>query len=60
MYTGERCTNCGRVRVELINGRRICEKCNWNQDTNEYDNYFEELIEKELEDRQGEWSSILD
>ena len=37
-YTGEECSNCGRMRVEKWgNGHRICEKCDWNQDTDEYD-----------------------
>lgn len=36
-YIGETCTNCGRVRVEKwSNGDRICEKCNWNLDKEEY------------------------
>jgi uncharacterized OB-fold protein len=37
MYTGDKCKECGRVRVELIDGKRICEKCCFNQDTNEYE-----------------------
>jgi hypothetical protein len=37
-YTGEECTECGRLRVELWgNGDKICEKCNWNQDKKEYE-----------------------
>jgi len=37
-YTGKECPNCGRVRVELWNnGERICEKCNWNIDKQEYE-----------------------
>ena len=37
-YTTKECTKCHRLRVELYeNGERICEKCNWNQDTNEYE-----------------------
>lgn len=53
MYTWDECRNCGRVRVELLDDRKICEKCNWNQDTNEYDNYRREQIEKELEQGYG-------
>lgn len=49
MYTGERCKNCNRVRVELVDGRKICEKCQWNQDTNEYDNYVEDKIREEMD-----------
>lgn len=38
-YTGDTCKNCKRVRVELWdNGNKICEKCFWDQDKNEY--YF--------------------
>ena len=37
-YTGEHCANCNRVRVELWeNGDKICEKCNMNQDTKEFE-----------------------
>lgn len=37
-YTGEDCSKCGRTRVELwSNGERICEKCNWNLDKEEYE-----------------------
>jgi uncharacterized OB-fold protein len=37
-YSGEKCTNCGRVRVEAWeDGSKICEKCNWNQDAKEYE-----------------------
>lgn len=37
-YTGEDCPKCGRLRVELYNnGERICEKCNWNIDKQEYE-----------------------
>lgn len=36
-YINEECPECGRLRVELWNnGDRICEKCNWNLDRNEY------------------------
>lgn len=37
-YNGQDCKNCGRERVlfyEPVN-RRICEKCNWDQDADEY------------------------
>ena len=51
-YTGECCPNCGRVRVEEWScGKRICEKCNWciedenyvfdDWDDEEEDWYFE-------------------
>ena len=37
-YLSEPCKNCGRVRVELwFSGKKICEKCHFNQDTNEYE-----------------------
>lgn len=36
-YTGEACTNCGRVRVEHYSkGFDICEKCNWCVQENDY------------------------
>lgn len=36
-YDGTTCENCGRPRVLLYaNGRRICEKCNWDQDAHDY------------------------
>lgn len=37
-YTSEPCEHCGRVRVlEYGDGKKICEKCFWNQDTHTYD-----------------------
>lgn len=37
-YNGDDCANCGRQRVLLYEpvARRICEKCNWDQDANDY------------------------
>lgn len=36
-YLDEECKKCGRMRVELwSNCEKICEKCNWDQDKNEY------------------------
>ena len=36
-YTGEKCPNCGRVRVEKWScGYRICEKCNWCIEREDY------------------------
>ncbi len=36
-YDGTDCKNCGRLRVLAYeNGRRICEKCNWDQDGSDY------------------------
>lgn len=44
-YTDQECVNCGRVRVDLWeNGDKICEKCNFNQDTKEYENDYREYI----------------
>jgi ribosomal protein L37AE/L43A len=38
-YTETECTKCTRQRVELYeNGDKICEKCNWNETTQEYEN----------------------
>lgn len=36
-YDGTDCENCGRERVlRYDNGRRICEKCNWDQEFHGY------------------------
>ena len=36
-YDGTTCKGCGRLRVLLYaNGRRICEKCNWDQHFDDY------------------------
>jgi ribosomal protein L37AE/L43A len=36
-YDGTDCRSCGRERVLLYeNGRRICEKCNWDQAAGDY------------------------
>lgn len=43
-YTGDACTKCGRVRVERCNnGKRICEKCAWDQDAGEYCGEYREV-----------------
>jgi ribosomal protein L37AE/L43A len=40
-YSGESCKNCSRQRVMLCyNGRKICEKCGWDQEKNEYSDYL--------------------
>lgn len=36
-YDGTDCTKCGRQRVEkYANGRRVCEKCMWDQEAGDY------------------------
>lgn len=41
-YTGEECINCGRVRViKFESGKRICEKCSFDQDEKEYVDTFD-------------------
>lgn len=37
-YDGTQCEECKRYRVLLYEKakRRICEKCNWDQDTHDY------------------------
>ena len=36
-YTGKRCINCGRARVEKYSsGNEICEKCGFEQKTKQY------------------------
>ena len=43
-YTGDACAKCGRIRVEkLANGKRICEKCTWDQDAGEYSREYREV-----------------
>ena len=43
-YTGDACAKCKRVRVErLANGKRICEKCAWDQDAGEYSGEYREV-----------------
>ncbi len=40
-YTGDKCKNCGRNRVmNCVNGRHVCEKCNWDADRNDYAHDF--------------------
>lgn len=37
-YVKDECINCGRCRVEkYTDGSLICEKCHFNQETNQYD-----------------------
>ena len=37
-YIDEECVSCGRYRVEMYtDGRKVCEKCHYNQETNEFD-----------------------
>ena len=39
-YDGTACPNCKRLRMMLCaNGRRRCEKCNWDPDKNQYSEY---------------------
>jgi len=36
-YDGSDCPNCGRQRViKCTNGKRRCEKCNYDADSNTY------------------------
>lgn len=36
-YDGTECPNCGRLRMMLCaNGKRRCEKCNFDPDAGEY------------------------
>jgi ribosomal protein L37AE/L43A len=38
-YDGTYCPNCGRQRIMLCaNGKRRCEKCNWDPDASQYSN----------------------
>jgi|HubBroStandDraft_3_1064219.scaffolds.fasta_scaffold132191_2 hypothetical protein len=39
-YDGIECPNCRRLRmVKCTNGKRRCEKCNWDPDTGEYSEF---------------------
>ncbi len=41
-YDRNNCINCGRQRViRYSSGRRICEKCAFDQDKKEYETKFE-------------------
>lgn len=49
-YVEGSCTNCGRVRVEAYtNGDLICEKCSFNQLTEQFED-LEELAALQLEE----------
>ncbi len=44
-YTGENCINCGKNRViKYSKGKRICEKCSYDQDKKEYDFEYNKYI----------------
>ena len=44
-YTGNNCINCGRNRVrEYSKGKKICEKCYYNQDKKEYEFEYSKYI----------------
>lgn len=45
-YTGDDCNNprCGRQRVgRVANGKRICDKCYWDQDALRYEGTYADL-----------------
>jgi hypothetical protein len=42
-YYKDACPNCGRNRLLEYEHCCICEKCNWNTTTNEYD-YGEPMV----------------
>lgn len=49
-YVEGSCINCGRVRVEAYtNGDLICEKCSFNQLTEQFED-LEELAALQLEE----------
>jgi ribosomal protein L37AE/L43A len=40
-YTGTKCKNCGRNRVmNCENGKKVCEKCGWDNVAGEYTDYL--------------------
>lgn len=46
-YTGTPCPNCGRYRLELYeNNKRVCEKCEWCVEDEEYVDVWEEWEEE--------------
>lgn len=39
-YDGTDCPNCGRARMlKCVNGKRRCEKCNWDPEKGDYSDY---------------------
>jgi ribosomal protein L37AE/L43A len=41
-YDGTECPNCGRLRMMMCaNGKRRCEKCNYDPDAGRYSDYAE-------------------
>lgn len=39
------CINCGRFRViKCANGKRVCEKCGWDQEKNEQSDMPSDMI----------------
>ena len=48
-YTGTPCPNCGRYRLGLYeNNKRVCEKCEWCVEDEEYVDVWEEWEEDVL------------
>lgn len=46
MYRNYKCKNCNRVRVEETKYGDVCEKCDWNQATNEYNYTWSKVLEE--------------
>lgn len=41
-YDGTDCSNCGRQRMmKCANGKRRCEKCNWDPEAKDYSEFDE-------------------
>ena len=46
-YTSTPCPNCGRYRLELYeNNKRVCEKCEWCVEDEDYVNVWAEYEEE--------------
>ena len=44
-YSGEECINCGRITViKYSTGKKICEKCSFDQDKKDYDYNYNKYL----------------
>jgi len=46
MYQNYKCKNCDRMRVEETKYGDVCEKCDWNQGLDEYNNTWSKELEE--------------
>ena len=44
-YIYKECNNCGRYRIEIYaDGRKVCEKCHYNQEEKKFDHHLFKYI----------------